>query len=111
MDLNKLQNKLFGVECNYEELNGIDYKKGCFVGQENTARQKFRGTQKYSLKSIKIISGTMPDLNEDIFYKNVKVGTMKSRCNDIGLCLLRKDITKNNADLLQTDKNCIFKIL
>ena len=30
-DLNKLQNKLFGIECNYEELNGIDFKKGCFV--------------------------------------------------------------------------------
>ena len=34
-DLNKLQNKLFGIECNYEELNGIDFKKGCYVGQEN----------------------------------------------------------------------------
>ena len=39
-DLNKLQNKLFGIECNYEELNGIDFKKGCYVGQENTARIK-----------------------------------------------------------------------
>jgi len=53
----------------------------------------------------------MPDLDEDIFYKKVKVGTMKSRCNDIGLCLIRKDVTKNNAGLLQTDKNCILKIL
>ena len=41
-DLNKLQNKLFGIECNYEELNGIDFKKGCFVGQENTARIKIK---------------------------------------------------------------------
>ena len=36
-NLNKLQNKLFGIECNYEALNGIDFKKGCYVGQENTA--------------------------------------------------------------------------
>ena len=107
----QLKNKIFGIECNFEELNGIDFKKGCYVGQENTARQKFRGTQKYSLKSIKIISGTIPDLNEDIFYKKMKVGTMKSRCNDIGLCLIRKDLTKNNADILKTDKNCILKIL
>ena len=41
-DLNKLQNKLFGIECNYEELNGIDFKKGCYVGQENTARIKLK---------------------------------------------------------------------
>ena len=40
--LNKLQNKLFGIECNYEELNGIDFKKGCYVGQENTARIKLK---------------------------------------------------------------------
>ena len=65
---------------------------------------------KYSLKSIKIISGTAPDLNEDIFYKKVKVGTMKSRHNDIGLCLIRKDAAKNSANL-KTDKNCILKIL
>jgi len=41
-DLNKLQNKVFGIECNYEELNGIDFKKGCYVGQENTARIKLK---------------------------------------------------------------------
>ncbi len=34
-NLNQLQNKLFGIECNYEELNGIDFKKGCYIGQEN----------------------------------------------------------------------------
>ena len=53
----------------------------------------------------------MPDLNEDIFYKKVKVGTMKSGYNDIGLCLIRKDVTKNNTDPLITDKNCELKIL
>ena len=110
-ELDLIFNKSFVLNYNFENINALSFNKGCYIGQENTARQKFRGTQKYSLKSIKIISGTMPDLNEDIFYKKVKVGTMKSRCNDIGLCLLRKDITKNNADLLQTDKNCIFKIL
>ena len=41
-NMNKLQNKLFGIECNFEELNGIDFKKGCYVGQENTARIKLK---------------------------------------------------------------------
>ena len=41
-DLNKLKDKLFGIECNFEELNGIDFKKGCYVGQENTARIKLK---------------------------------------------------------------------
>ena len=110
-ELDLIYNKSFILNYNFENINALSFDKGCYIGQENTARQKFRGTQKYSLKSIKIISGTMPDLNEDIFYKKVKIGTMKSRCNDIGLCLMRKDVTKNDADLLQTDKNCILKIL
>ena len=41
-DTNNLQNKLFGIEFNFEELNGIDFKKGCYVGQENTARIKHK---------------------------------------------------------------------
>ena len=38
----KLKNKIFGIECNFEELNAIDFKKGCYVGQENTSRMKLR---------------------------------------------------------------------
>ena len=41
-NFNLLQNKIFGIECNYEELNAIDFKKGCYVGQENTARIKLK---------------------------------------------------------------------
>ena len=110
-ELDLIYNKSFILNYNFENINALSFEKGCYIGQENTAKQKFRGTQKYSLKSIKIISGTMPDLNEDIFYKKIKVGTMKSRCNDIGLCLIRKDATKNDTDLLKTDKNCVLKIL
>ena len=109
--LDLIYNKSFILNYNFENINALSFNKGCYIGQENTARQKFRGTQKYSLKSIKVISGTMPDLNEDIFYKKVKLGTMKSRCNNIGLCLIRKDETKKNAGLLKTDKNCILQIL
>ena len=37
-DMEQLRNKLFGIECNFIEMNGIDFKKGCYVGQENTSR-------------------------------------------------------------------------
>ena len=37
-----LQNALFSLESNFEELNGISFKKGCYIGQENTARMKLR---------------------------------------------------------------------
>ena len=37
-----LRDQLFGLEANFEELKAIDFKKGCYVGQENTARMKLK---------------------------------------------------------------------
>ena len=79
-DLNKLQNKLFGIECNYEELNGIDFKKGCYVGQENTARIKLKNKLSKRLLPINIIKGELTE-GESIFYNE----------NDIGKVLIEKD--------------------
>ena len=72
-DLNKLQNKLFGIECNYEEINGIDFKKGCYVGQENTARIKLKNKLSKRLLPIILINGKLHE-GESIFNKNVEIG-------------------------------------
>jgi folate-binding protein YgfZ len=79
-DLNKLQNKLFGIECNYEELNGIDFKKGCYVGQENTARIKLKNKLSKRLFPITIIKGELTE-GESIYYNE----------NEIGKVLIDKD--------------------
>ncbi len=72
-NLNKLQNKLFGIECNFEELNGIDFKKGCYVGQENTARIKLKNKLSKRLLPIQIIDGKLSE-DEKIFNNNVEIG-------------------------------------
>ena len=72
-DLNKLQNKLFGIECNYDELNGIDFKKGCYVGQENTARIKLRNKLTKRLLPIKVLDGTI-EINNIIKFNDVDIG-------------------------------------
>ena len=72
-DFNKLQNKLFGIECNYEELNGIDFKKGCYVGQENTARIKLKNKLSKRLLPINIIKGELIE-GENIYYNENEVG-------------------------------------
>ena len=72
-DLNKLQNKLFGIECNYEELNGIDFKKGCYVGQENTARIKLKNKLSKRLFPINLINGKLYE-GESIYNKNSEIG-------------------------------------
>ena len=73
LGLNKLQNKLFGVECNYEELNGIDYKKGCFVGQENTARIKHKDKLSKRLFSLELINGSVKE-NDIINFEGKEIG-------------------------------------
>ena len=72
-NLNKLQNKVFGIECNYEELNGIDFKKGCYVGQENTARIKLKNKLSKRLLPIKIINGKVSE-DEKIYNNHVEIG-------------------------------------
>ena len=66
-NMNKLQNKLFGIECNFDELNGIDFKKGCYVGQENTARIKLKNKLSKRLLPVELIEG---QLNQDDLIYN-----------------------------------------
>jgi len=73
IDLNKLKDKIFGIENNLDELNGIDFKKGCYVGQENTSRIKLRNKLRRRILPIKKISGEISE-NDVIRYKNSDVG-------------------------------------
>ncbi len=72
-NLNDLQNKLFGIECNLEELNAIDFKKGCYVGQENTARIKLKDKLSKRIFPLKIIGGNI-NKDESIFLDNKEIG-------------------------------------
>jgi len=72
-DMNKLQNKLFGIECNFEELNGIDFKKGCYVGQENTARIKLKNKLSKRLLPIELINGELSE-GAPINIRSIEIG-------------------------------------
>ena len=67
-----LQEKVFGLECNFEELNGIDFKKGCYVGQENTARMKLKNKVRKKLFAIK--SNDKLKIGSDINFNSIKIG-------------------------------------
>ena len=98
---NKLKNKLFGIECNFEELNAIDFKKGCYVGQENTSRIKLKNKLAKRLLPIKIIEGT---INEGDLIVN--------KDSEIGKVLISKNypfaVIKYTSD--KFDFNSTFKI-
>ena len=107
-NLNKLKNKLFGIECNFEELNGIDFKKGCYVGQENTARIKLKNKLSKRLLPIEIIDGKLLE-DEAIYYNDIDIG--KVLINEDYPFALIKYLNENfNKDFIFKSKNATFKI-
>ena len=70
--IKNLKDQLFGLEANFEELNAIDFKKGCYIGQENTARMKLK--EKLRRRLLPISSTEKLNLGEEIFYNKIKVG-------------------------------------
>jgi len=72
VNTNKLQDKVFGLECNFEELNGIDFKKGCYVGQENTARMKLKDKLRRKLLPLK--SNEKLNVGSNVMFNKVNVG-------------------------------------
>ena len=69
INLKNLKDKIFGIENNLDELNGIDFKKGCYVGQENTARIKLKDKQSKKLFPIKILEGKIK-IDDEIKQNN-----------------------------------------
>ena len=73
------------LECGIEKLNGIDWNKGCYMGQELTARMHYRGLAK---KHLHVVSG---DALPTPFTDLPNGGNMRSSSGDIGLAILRDD--------------------
>jgi len=69
----KLKDKIFGIENNLDELNGIDFKKGCYVGQENTSRIKLRNKLRRRILPVLKISGKILE-NDIIKFKDKEIG-------------------------------------
>ena len=90
-DIQKLQNQLFSLEANFLELNGIDQKKGCYIGQENTARMHLKNKVNKRLFALQTISGKVKE-EQKITLNNEEIG--KVLINDLfpfGLIKINKD--------------------
>ena len=108
-DLNKLQNKLFGIECNFEELNGLDFKKGCYVGQENTARIKLKNKLSKRLLPIQVTIGKL-NQDEPIYNNEVEIGKILIE-KDFPFALVKYLDDNFNENLNYSTKNASFKII
>jgi len=67
-----LKEQLFGLEANFEDLKAIDFKKGCYVGQENTARMKLKNKLRRRLLPIKFDQEL--SIGDELKYNNITIG-------------------------------------
>ena len=69
--------KTYPIEANFDLLNGIDFQKGCFVGQETTSRMKRRGVIKTRMLPV-TFEGTLPNSGAEILAGDLRAGEVLS---------------------------------
>jgi folate-binding protein YgfZ len=78
------------LEAGFDELGGVSWTKGCYMGQELTARTRYRGLLKRRLIPVEI-AGPPPAPGTPVLRDGTEVGTMRSGHGPAGLALLRLD--------------------
>jgi len=87
----------FPHETNMDRLHGVDFDKGCYVGQEVVSRMQHRGTAR--TRTIRVrLDGSVPEIGLPVIAGDKPVGTMGSSSNGIGLALLRTDRVSDALD-------------
>ena len=78
----------FLMESGFDELNGIGWQKGCYVGQEVTARTKYRGLMRRRLTPVAIDGGAPAD-DGKVWQEGRDVGDLRSHRDGLGLAMLK----------------------
>jgi folate-binding protein YgfZ len=78
------------LESGFDELHGVDWQKGCYMGQELTARTKYRGLIKRRLFPVKI-DGALPPPGTPVERDGREVGEIRSGSGDRALAMLQLD--------------------
>ncbi len=101
----ELDTNSFILETGFEELNGVDFRKGCYVGQEVTARMKHKTTLRKGLKVVSI-EGAAP-VGTEITAGGKPVGTLFTQSGGKAIAYLRYDRAK--GELLAGDATLIWE--
>jgi folate-binding protein YgfZ len=81
------------LEAGFDELSGVAWDKGCYMGQELTARTKYRGLVKRRLVPV-MVDGPLPAPGTPILRGGLEVGTMRSGRDGLGLAVLRLEMLR-----------------
>jgi folate-binding protein YgfZ len=80
----------YPIEANFDLLSGIDFKKGCFVGQETTSRMKRRGAIRSRMVPV-ALDGPAPAVGGELLAGDLRAGEIRSVWEDRAMALLRLD--------------------
>ena len=97
------------LENGFDELNGVDWKKGCYMGQELTARTKYRALIKKRLFPVRV-EGALPPPGAPIHLGTEEVGEMRSGAGGRALALLRLDAARGGQPLTAGDAKLVAEI-
>jgi len=86
----------FPHEADMDQLNGVDFKKGCFVGQEVVARMQYRGLTRNRVMKV-FLEGARPTPGAAVMAGDIRIGVMGSSAGAQGLALLRLDRAEEAA--------------
>ncbi len=86
----------FPHEADMDQLNGVDFKKGCFVGQEVVARMQYRGLTRNRVMKV-FLEGARPTPGAVVMAGDIRIGVMGSSAGAQGLALLRLDRAEEAA--------------
>jgi folate-binding protein YgfZ len=100
-DKDFIYNKSFPLEYSGNELNAIDYNKGCYIGQELTARTHHRGVVRKKLYKLEL-NNFIPEIGMEIFANDKSIGIVLGHHNAIGLGLINSEEYEQN---ISSNKN------
>ncbi|MFC0407826.1 CAF17-like 4Fe-4S cluster assembly/insertion protein YgfZ [Roseomonas elaeocarpi] len=86
------------LEAGFDELHGVSWSKGCYMGQELTARTRYRGLVKRRLVPV-AVDGPLPQHGAPVLRGEAEVGEMRSGLGTHGLALLRLAALEDGAEL------------
>jgi folate-binding protein YgfZ len=97
------------LENGFDELNGVDWQKGCYMGQELTARTKYRALIRKRLFPVRI-EGALPAPGTSIYQDGQEVGELRSGSGSRALAMLRLDAVKGGQKLTAGDVGVLPEI-
>jgi folate-binding protein YgfZ len=106
-------NKSLLLENNFQNINAIDWDKGCYIGQEITARMKYRSLLKKKIYVLELIKGDI-NLNSIIIVNDINIGYVISQVDKYLLCMLKINLVEKkyiNKEIIEINQSTQIKFL